>query len=131
MVRHCIKQTHGCGSFYFLSTVVLKRVVCVPTCNLLCKLLFKLPPVTMHCDPEKNCSCSHFLSDMYSSVRVVSSDSALLPLKGHLIFSLSLFLLPTVHTILHFWYTQRNSTDSSHLIKWNGSWKRFLKIFST
>jgi hypothetical protein len=37
--QHCIMQTQGCGSFYFLSTMVLKRVVfpfaicCVNVCS--------------------------------------------------------------------------------------------------
>jgi hypothetical protein len=112
--KHCILQTRACGSFYFLSTVVLERVVCVPTCHLLYKRLFKLPPVTMQCGPEKNCCCSHFLSDVYSSVQATSYLTCIplfrlppvtehyLPLKGHLIFSLSLFLFLLVHSTLHF-----------------------------
>jgi hypothetical protein len=62
-----------------------------------------LPPVTMHCGPEKGCSCSHILSDVHSSVHVASSDNGL-SLKRPFYFFVShisymLFLL--VHTKLY------------------------------
>jgi hypothetical protein len=100
--RQCIMQTHGCGSFCLLSTVVLKglfvfllaicwvnfcwsclqwqctvalkKIAPVPTSNLTCIPLLVLPSVTVHC----------WL------------------FKGHLIFSPLLFLFLLVHTTLHF-----------------------------